>query len=118
MRWRDLRRSENVEDQRGIPAAGLAVGGGVGALVPVLLAVLFGADPRQFLPQQPAQQGPGAGAARPANPAEDEAKDFVTAILGSTEDVWTDLFAREGKRYEAPKLRLFTGSVDTQGCGH
>jgi predicted metalloprotease len=124
MRWRDQRRSDNVEDQRGIPAASLAVGGGLGTLVLVLVAVLFGADPRQFMQQQAAHQGqgqgagPGAGKARPVNPAEEEAKDFVSVVLASTEDVWSDLFTKEGMKYEKPKLRLFTGNVSTEGCGY
>ncbi|MFO0907468.1 MAG: neutral zinc metallopeptidase [Isosphaeraceae bacterium] len=127
MRWRDQRRSENIEDQRGMSPA-MAVGGGVGTLVLILLALLFGVDPSKFLQGVPAQGpgaaarpggGPGGGAPRPVDPAEEEAKDFVSVILASTEDVWTDLLPKAtGRKYETPKLRLFSGSVTTQGCGH
>lgn len=122
MRWRDERRSDNIEDRRRAVPAGVAVGGGVGTLVLVLVAMLLGADPRQvlnLLQANPRAAPPGAGPgaqARPANPAEEERKDFVAAILGDTEDVWNDVFRKMGKRYEEPKLVLFTGHVDS-ACG-
>ena len=122
MRWRDQRRSDNVEDQRSIAPATMAVGGGLGTLVLVLVALLFGADPRQFMQQQAARpadvqarSGPRAG---PVDPAQEEAKEFVSVILASTEDVWTALFKKAGKTYQKPKLTLFNGQVSTQGCGH
>jgi predicted metalloprotease len=119
MRWRDQRRSDNVEDERAVSPASMAVGGGLGTLVLILVAMLFGADPRQLMQQMPARPAPGGGpAARPVNPAEEEAKDFVSVVLASTEDVWTDLFQKAGRTYEKPKLRLFSGQVNTQGCGH
>lgn len=122
MRWRDQRRSDNIEDQRGISPATMTVGGGLGTLVLVLVAMLFGADPRQFMQQQAARQAQmqarGGQRAGPVDPAQDEAKEFVSVVLASTEDVWTDLFKKAGKTYQKPKLRLFTGQVSTQGCGH
>ena len=131
MRWRDQRRSENVEDEnvedgRGVPT-GMVVGGGVGTLVLALVAILLGADPRQFLQQGPNPGGvpgvarpgaPGGGPDQPRDPAEVEAKEFVSTILASTEDVWGSLFQKTGKRYEVPKLHFFTGQVNTEGCGH
>ena len=41
---------------------------------------------------------------------------FVAAILGDTEDRWTEIFAAAGWSYPAPKLLLFAGSVPT-ACG-
>jgi predicted metalloprotease len=119
MRWQNERRSENVEDQRGVSPARMAVGGGLGTVVIVLLALFLGVDPRPLLQQVqvqrpgPAQQGQPA----PKNPEEDREADFVSATLAMTEDVWSDLFRRMERQYEKPKLRLFTGAVDTQGCG-
>ena len=118
MRWKEGRRSENVEDRRGIPA-GVAIGGGIGTLLIVLVATFLGADPRQVLnllqnQQQAApQQG---GAAVPGDPAEEERKDFVGAVLADTEDVWEDVFQSVNKQYEKPKLVLFRGGT-TSGCG-
>jgi predicted metalloprotease len=120
MRWKDERRSENVEDRRGIPPAGLAIGGGIGTLILVLIALFLGADPRQVLnaiqqnrqaaPQQPEPR-------RPVDPAAEERVDFVKATLGLTEDVWTDMFRRMGKQYQEPHLVLFTQAANS-ACGY
>ena len=67
MRWKDERRSDNVEDRRRMPAAGVAVGG-AGTILFVIIALLLGADPRQLLQQVgQAQQQQGA----PAGPGFD-----------------------------------------------
>jgi predicted metalloprotease len=118
MRWKDERQSENVEDRRGIPAAGLAIGGGIGTLILVLIAMFLGADPRQVLRvvQQNQQAAPPQAGERPVDPVEEERAQFVKTILASTEDVWTDLFQQVGKRYEDPHLVLFTSRVDS-ACG-
>jgi uncharacterized protein len=119
MRWKDERRSDNVEDRRGISPAGIAIGGGIGTLILVLIATFLGADPRQVLNalQQNQQAAPNqAGAPVNVNPAEEERADFVKAILGNTEDVWTDLFQQIGKQYQEPHLVLFTSQVDS-ACG-
>jgi predicted metalloprotease len=41
---------------------------------------------------------------------------FVSAILGSTEAQWTDIFAKSGKTYTAPTLVMFSGATQS-GCG-
>ena len=48
--------------------------------------------------------------------ANDEMKVFISRVLADTEDVWTRLFQTAGRRYEAPRLVLFTGSTRT-ACG-
>ena len=53
MRWWERRRSGNVEDRRGIPTRGLAVGGGLGTVVLLLLAVVMGVDPRNLVQPMP-----------------------------------------------------------------
>jgi uncharacterized protein len=116
MLWRNQRQSGNVEDRRGLGGGGLAVGGGIGTVVLLLVAFLLGADPRALLEQAPTQTAPGAQAGRPMNPAEEELKQFVSAVLGNTEDVWNDLFRRNGEQYKEPKLVLFTGQVQS-ACG-
>ena len=47
MRWRDERQSENVEDRRGMSGGKIAIGG-LGGIVVLVIALLFGADPRQL----------------------------------------------------------------------
>ena len=111
MRWKNLRRSENVNDQRGGGGGGLAIGG-LGTIVVLVLALIFGFDPTPLLQQQgggPVQQAPVSAEDR-------ERVDFVEAVLGSTEDVWIEEFAKMGKRYEPARLQLFSGTVRS-GCG-
>jgi uncharacterized protein len=116
MRWQDGRRSENVEDQRRRGPGGIVIGGGIGTLVMVALALLSGADPVALLQQFQGnpQLAPQVGQA--VDPASDELKDFVSVVLADTEDVWQDQFRRLGKTYRAPHLVLFSGQVQS-ACG-
>ncbi|HKO36159.1 MAG TPA: neutral zinc metallopeptidase [Pyrinomonadaceae bacterium] len=119
MRWRDRRESTNIEDRRGMSGGGkLALGGlgGCGTIVVLLLALLFGADPRQLLEQLPATGGGGAPATRPTNPQEEELRKFVGVVLAETEDAWTDVFQKIGRTYRKPTLVLFTDRVES-ACG-
>jgi predicted metalloprotease len=118
MRWKEGRQSDNVEDRRGVPA-GVAIGGGIGTLIILLVATFLGADPRQVLNmlQNNQQAAPNqAGPPVPGDPAEEERKQFVAVTLGYTEDVWDDLFQRMNKEYVKPKLSLFRGNTKS-GCG-
>src|SRR5688572_26284516 len=119
MRWRDRRESTNIEDRRGMSGGGkLALGGlgGCGTIVVLLLALLFGADPRQLLEQLPSTGGGGAPATRPTNPQEEELRRFVGVVLAETEDAWTDVFRKIGRTYRKPTLVLFTDRVES-ACG-
>ena len=119
MKWQGRRQSKNVEDRRGRPLTGMAVGGGLGTILLVILALVFGADPRALL-NQLQQQGPAPaqpGADQAADGEHDEARQFVAVVLADTEDVWTELFRRHVRReYPQPKLVLFSGQVRS-GCG-
>jgi predicted metalloprotease len=117
MRWRGERQSSNIEDRRG-SGRGLAVGGGIGTIVVLAIALLFGGDPRAILEQLQGggQQTSGPQSPKSANPAEEESKQFTSAVLASTEDVWTDIFRREGRQYNQPRLVLFRNVVDS-ACG-
>jgi predicted metalloprotease len=123
MRWKGERESENLEDQRGISARGVAIGGGLGTVAFILIAILLGADPKQLLQQlannPPAAQQQGqqpGGGPQPVDPAEEERKQFVAVVLADTEDVWDDLFRQQGRTYEDPKLVLFRDQVRS-ACG-
>ena len=117
MRWRGERQSDNIEDRRGIGRGGMAIGGGLGGIVVLIIALLLGADPRQLLEQVPSE-GPASGTqtSRPTNPEEEDLKQFVKVVLASTEDVWTDIFRQAGKQYRKPTLVLFTDQVRS-ACG-
>jgi predicted metalloprotease len=114
MRWQGERESENVEDRRG-GGGGLAIGGGLGGILLLILAVVFGADPRQLFEQLP-QSDDGTQTSRPINPEEEELKKFVSVVLAQTEDAWGDIFRQMGKQYRKPTLVLFTDRVQS-GCG-
>lgn len=117
MRWRGERQSSNIEDRRGMSRGGMAVGGGLGGIVLIVLALLFGADPRQFLEQVPnSGPGPGQQSSRPLNPEEEELKQFVATVLASTEDVWNEQFRLLGRQYREPTLQLFNDRAES-ACG-
>jgi uncharacterized protein len=54
----------------------------------------------------------------PTNDVQNDAgRQFVGAVLGSTEDVWSKIFQGSlGRQYPAPKLVMFSGFVQS-GCG-
>ena len=111
MRWTEGRRSDNIEDRRGIGGGTLIAGGGIGSIVLVLLALFFGFDPGALLQTgEPTTQAPSV------SPAHDDQKEFVSVVLADTEDTWGDIFGRMGRQYRQPKLVLFTGAVES-ACG-
>jgi predicted metalloprotease len=118
MRWEGGRRSQNVEDRRGMGVRrGGLMGGGIGGLLLILLVSWFlGVDPRLLLQNVPVETVPGDGPAA-APPAEQAPlADFVSAVLADTEDTWTAIFNQSGLAYREPKLVLFSGAVDS-ACG-
>lgn len=116
MRWRGQRESSNVEDRRGMPGGKVAIGG-IGGLIVVVLALLFGIDPQQLLQQVPSEAPPtGVERTVPANPEEEQLKQFVSVVLGKTEDVWQQIFQQNGRQYREPTLVLFTDQVRS-ACG-
>ncbi len=122
MRWEDGRRSSNVEDRRGMTSRPAFVGGGLGTIVLILLALYFGVDPTFLLQNAPVgqvgeQQSAGTPVGADGTPAQpDAASDFVSVVLADTEDTWTAILAEAGQRYEVPKLVLFSDSVQS-ACG-
>ena len=117
MLWRGQRQSENVEDRRGMSRGGLAVGGGLGGIVVLVIALLLGADPRQLLEQLPSESpASGTQSSRPINPQEEELKQFSSTVLASTEDVWTEIFRQSGRQYRKPILVLFREQARS-ACG-
>jgi predicted metalloprotease len=116
MRLDDERESTNVEDRRGMGRGGLAIGGGLGTLLVIVLALIFGVDPRQLLSGGSDYQPAPATQTGRAPGQQDEMSRFVRRVLASTEDVWGDLFSQAGRSYRQPTLVLFDGQTDT-ACG-
>jgi uncharacterized protein len=116
MRIDDLGNSSNVEDRRGVRLRrGGAIGGG--AVVVALVLALMGA------PQEVIQQvlsGGGQTATQeeqvPIDPAQAPLARRVNNVAVSTEQAWSAIFAKEGKRYQAPKVVMFAEAVES-ACG-
>lgn len=118
MKWDSFRRSSNVEDRRGMKAGKGLLGGGIGGIVLLLIAMYFGVDP-QVLMQGAELTGAGSSGQQqgPAlQPGEDPQADMVAHVLGDTEEVWQQLFRQQGSTYQAPTLVLFTDATNT-ACG-
>jgi predicted metalloprotease len=118
MRWRDGRKSENVEDRRGVRVSRGLVGGGIGTIILVIVSLYFGVDPSIFLNQQTTQEVsvPPGSVAGERTAEENQMAEFVSVVLADTEETWHEMFRRGGKTYQEPKLVLFTDAVDS-ACG-
>jgi len=130
MRMDGQDESSNVEDVRGSGGGGGGGGGfqfggggiGIGTIAIALIAGwIFGINPLTLLGALSGggapvvQRAPAPGPAHQPPGNDPEAK-FVSQVLRSTEQVWTDVFREGGKTYQPPKLRLFSGSYPT-ACG-
>ena len=121
MRIDGEQESSNVDDRRGMSTGkGLAIGGGAVGIIFLIIKLLLGGSPDDSLNQQLNQQlnQPGQTQEMSAEEkaADDEQAHFVKVVLKYTEDVWDDLFAKQGKQYTHPTLVLFRGQVQS-ACG-
>ena len=136
MRWDDFRRSDNVEDYRGGGdeggggGFGIPIGGGLGIGTVVVLGIIgwaLGIDPSILIGGAEILTGNGGGQPRYERQIQqqsptrtgaptDEAGQFVSAVLGNTEDTWTVIFQERGAQYRPPRLRLYSGALQG-GCG-
>jgi uncharacterized protein len=116
MRWEDGRRSDNVEDRRGLRVSRGVVGGGLGTLVLVLAALYFGIDPTVVLQTVPTGSVKVEKTNEPRPEAENRLADMVSVVLADTEDTWGAIFRQKGTAYQAPTLVLFVDAVES-ACG-
>jgi predicted metalloprotease len=117
MRWRTGRRSQNIEDRRGMRISRRAKGGGLGIIVLALVAMYFGVDPSIVL------QGIPSGSVtttqtqpQSRSPEEERLAEFISVVLADTEDTWHAIFKEGGMTYKEPTLVLFSGAVQS-ACG-
>ncbi len=118
MRWQGRRKSENVEDRRGMGAKGVGIGGGLGAVV-ALLIYLFSGGTGDKVPDltKSLQKDDSSTQERTLSAEEKELGDFVAVVLADTEDVWISLFNKAGREYRVPKLVLFSEAAES-ACGY
>ncbi len=114
MRWQGRRTSDNVDDRRRMSGGKVAVGGGLGTIVIVVLIYLLGGNPGEMLNQM----NIGGGMEQTAMPTaeEDEQAQFVSVVLADCEDVWAKIFSEAGQTYREPTLVLYSAQVSS-ACG-
>lgn len=115
MRWKGRRESSNVEDRRGGRSSKGVVGGGIGTVIIILAIYFLGGDPTQLLNTSQLDNS-NTTSSYEGTAKENELAQFVSVVLAETEDVWSELFSKEGANYEYPKLVLYSGSVQS-ACG-
>ena len=100
MRWVGRRQSGHVQDRRGIGGGGLALGGGIGAVIITLVILFLGGDPGSIIGQGTGIPGGGSGSGVATTVAgqSDPMKEFVSVVLADTEDLWTQVFPEEFDR--------------------
>jgi predicted metalloprotease len=121
MEWKSRRRSANVEDRRGMSrgvrrGGGLAVGGGLGTVIIVVLYLLLGGDPTQLANQVGTPAGSPSQTGGTIGEQSDEPAQFVAVVLADTEAVWREIFQQTGRTYREPSLVLFSDAVQS-ACG-
>jgi predicted metalloprotease len=119
MDWEQGEESQNLEDRRRMSPKTIAIGGGIGAVIITLVAAFLGVS-RDKLNQiigGGGGGGEGGGEQRPLTEQEERTRVFSSKILRFTEKVWDKQFTKVGKRYEPPKMVLFSRQVQTGGCG-
>jgi len=115
MKWQGRQGSDNVEDRRGMSTGKMAVGGGIGTIVVVLIVLLLGGDPSEVvdtLQNTPAQSGTTTFTAE-----EEAMAQFVSVVLKDTETIWGKIFEQSGTLYRQPGLVLYSGQVQS-ACGY
>ena len=124
MRLDGRRESSNVEDRRGRSTATTVGGIGLGGLLIIgVISLLLGKNPLQALQTVQEIQNSMGGVEYSSpdsnwQPSEQEQElaQFSSRILAGTEDVWTEIFKKNGKTYTPPRLVLYTDAIQT-GCG-
>ena len=113
MKWQGREGSTNVEDRRGMSGGGMAVGGGLGGLVLLLLiSALTGTNPVDLINSTSTSDTVAPGGV----PADDPQAEFVSVVLKDTETTWGRIFDENRETYEAPVLVLFTNATQS-ACG-
>lgn len=113
MKWEDRRRSSNVNRGKKAP---LAVGGGIGGLILMLVLYFLGVNPSVVTNDNQEYQQNTQIESKEVSKERETLEDFLSVILADTEDVWHEVFNEKNARYKEPQMTLFTETTQT-GCG-
>jgi len=129
MRLDQLPHSDQIEDRRGSapPGSRMRRPGSIGIGTVLFLVVVgwaLGINPLYLIGgaeilsgfRGSEQAAPTASSNSTTGSASDPAREFVSAVLGSTEVHWKDIFAQSGSVYQAPTLVMFSGATQS-ACG-
>lgn len=120
MKYEGRRKSNNVEDRRGMSVGKVGGGiGGIGLIIVVLFTLLSGGgigDVISNVGNSTQQTAPQSERPYISSEEEDELMEFVSVVLADTEDVWSRIFKDNGLTYEEPTLVIFSDSVQS-ACG-
>ncbi|MCO5999753.1 KPN_02809 family neutral zinc metallopeptidase [Actinoallomurus rhizosphaericola] len=115
--------ASQVEDARGMPFGGMAIGGGAIGLIALVAAVLFGVNPGHILSGGGGGGGGGAPTAGSLSSKcrtgadADQADDCrIVGVVNSVQAYWKKEFTDQGKTYTVARTRLFSGQTST-ACG-
>jgi predicted metalloprotease len=120
MRWSDLGRSRNLDDQRGSSGfSGMRMGGlGLGGIaVVVVFALLTKQNPLDLLQQV---QGDGTVTEAPGAPVTDANEEpeirFVSFVLDTNQKMWARLVPQTGNNWRDTRLVVFRDRLSS-ACG-
>ena len=113
------RRSENIEDRRGMRPVRTGVGLSIGGVLFLLVLSLLGINPLPFLgvaTKQPEVQMQQADQPYQESAQEAKLRQLTEVVLADTEDTWNAILPKYGVQYVEPTLVLFNEAVQS-GCG-
>ena len=120
MRLDGRRRSSNVEDRRSSSTGKTIAGGGIIGIIVIALVTLLGGGNIGDVFSNVMQQGLTTETVSDYQETPEDVRlaELTSKVLAGTEDVWTQIFRKEGwGEYECPKLVLFHGQVQS-ACGN
>lgn len=117
MRLDGRRESDNVDDRRRSGSKGKASLGIGGLIIVGLIVWLTGGNPMDVVTSQLGDNLTMSESTYEPTAEEDALAKFSKQILRGTEEVWTDIFAKNGMTYVPPKMVLYTRAT-TSGCGN
>ncbi|MEW2132441.1 neutral zinc metallopeptidase [Streptomyces sp. NPDC005435] len=118
--------TSEVQDVRGsrIPGGRATIGGGIGGLIAVLLALFLGVGPDQLglssggdqAAPQPSSIGQVQESCRTGKDANTRTDCRMVAVVNSVQDYWSQEFRSQGRTYTPATTVLFSGQIRT-ACG-